>query len=359
MRVFCPQVRDSWQMTDELPRARLTSMVCRRSHWDAPWFERWNALFAGASQSDEPIVPAHVPFHRKWWEWAAIAQTLDERGMLKPGKQGCGFAVGREPLASAFAQRGVDVLGTDLAAEDETSRSWSATGQHAAARDSLYWADLVDRSTFDARVRFVPQDMRALQPDQLGVHDFIWSSCSFEHLGDLEAGLQFVLRSTELLRPGGVAVHTTEFNVSDEERTIFTGPNVIYRRKDLSALAHRLRLIGCGMEPLDDFAGTDPEDLEYDFPPYYSHGRPGIKILLGGFVTTSCLIIITKARYPDVLAPLRIMESVPIAVPPPQPPKTLLDRLRGTRAWRALRPLRVLVRRLQRSLRRDSRPTEG
>jgi hypothetical protein len=320
--------------------APLTSVVCRREHWDTRWFTHWNAIFSGASPPGEHFVPQHVGFHRKTWEWAAICQALHERGLLAPGRSGCGFAVGREPLASVFARHGVNVLATDLAA-DQSAGTWTETGQHAASLDALYWDKVVDRPTFDARIRFLPQDMRALDPAALGTHDFIWSSCSFEHLGSLEAGLQFVLRSTALLRPGGIAVHTTEFNVSDEENTVTTGDSVIYRRRDISSLAHRLRLIGCGMERFDDFPGTAPEDIEYDHHPYYQNDRAHIKLLLHGYVATSCLLIITKGRTPSALPPLTAMPLAPGA------PPSRLDRLRTTRFWHAIAPARALVRRLR------------
>ena len=117
--------------------SRLGSLVCRREHWDTPWFAHWNAIFAGATPPGEHFVPQHVNFHRKTWEWAAIAQALSARGMLAPGRRGCGFAVGREPLASVFARHGVDVLATDLAAADAGAHGWSSTGQHAASLDAL------------------------------------------------------------------------------------------------------------------------------------------------------------------------------------------------------------------------------
>lgn len=309
---------------------RLTSLVCRRAHWDTPWFARWHALFADAAPPGGHFVPPHIAFHRKVWEWAAICQALDERGLLAPGMKGCGFAVGREPLASVFARLGVDVLATDLAASEAAAGIWSGAGQHAASLDALHWEKVVDRPTFDARVRFLPQDMRALRPAELGLHDFIWSSCSLEHLGDLEAGLDFILRSTALLRPGGIAVHTTEFNLSDVENTILAGDSVIYRRKDLDALAARLRGIGCGMEALDDFPGTAPEDIEYDYPPYYGNDRAHIKLLLGGFVATSCLLIVAKGRPPAML-------------PPPPAPAALP----GSPIRRVLAPARALARRLR------------
>jgi hypothetical protein len=321
---------------------RLSSMVCRRAHWECAWYTRWGPLFIGAQPVGGGFVPAHIRYHRKHWEWAAIAQALDERGMLAPGRRGCGFAVGREPLACLFARHGADILVTDLAAADDNAGSWSATGQHAASLDALYWPDLVSRETFDARVRFAAQDMRALRPAELGTFDFLWSSCSFEHLGDLESGLQFVLRSADLLRPGGVAVHTTEFNLSSGDATLATGDSVIYRQRDIASLARRLRLIGCAMERFDDFAGTEAEDIEYDTPPYYENDRQHVKLLLGGFVSTSCLLIITKGRAPAT-PPSQDAPAVPAqsaAAPTP------LSRLRRSALWRATAPLRAPLRAL-------------
>jgi SAM-dependent methyltransferase len=217
-------------------------MVCRRAHFDAPGFARWNP---GHNADSAPSVlrppdvlrPLNaVVFHCKSWEWAAITQALDERGMLRAGRRGGGFAVGREPLTSRFAAMGAEILATDLG-DMTASADWSATGQHAAGLEALYWPKLIDREAFEARVRFLPQDMRALDAAALGVFDFVWSSCSFEHLGNLEAGLRFVLDSMALLRPGGVAVHTTEFNLSSDDATVEAGTSVIYRRRDLAALA--------------------------------------------------------------------------------------------------------------------------
>jgi hypothetical protein len=290
----------------------LTSMVCRRAHFDAPWFARWNAGFIADPPGDALRMPEGVRFHRKWWEWAAIAQALDERGMLRAGHRGCGFAVGREPLASQFAALGAEILATDLG-DAAASSAWSASGQHAGNLEALFWPSLIDRAAFDARVRFLAQDMRALDMAAPGSFDFLWSSCAFEHLGDLEQGLRFVLDSTGLLRPGGVAVHTTEFNLSSDEVTLETGDIVIYRRRDIDALNQRLRAIGCSLEQLDDDPGTDPADLEFDVPPYYAHGREHIKLWLGGYVVTSVLLVIRKGAAPPAMpaAPTVAAEGKP------------------------------------------------
>ena len=124
---------------------------------------------------------------RKAWEWCAIAQALEERGMLVPGKSGCGFAVGTEPLPSAFAARGVQILATDqpLAA---AASAWAMGNQHAASLEELYHPDIVDMKAFEQNVRFRPVDMRDLALPWEKTYDFVWSSCSMEHLGTWKPG---------------------------------------------------------------------------------------------------------------------------------------------------------------------------
>jgi len=192
----------------------LTSMVCRYADFRAPWYkEQELSLLIRRVMADHSA--ARFDFvNRKFWEWCAIAQALDERALLRAGKTGLGFAVGREPLAAHFAARGVRVLATDLAPE-MSEPGWLATNQHAASKQALFQPLLVHPDVFDQRVTFQPADMRTLDGLQPG-YDFLWSSCALEHLGTLRAGVDFIVRSARLLKPGGVAVHTTEFNVGSD-----------------------------------------------------------------------------------------------------------------------------------------------
>ena len=48
----------------------------------------------------------------------------------------------------------------------------------------------------------------------------LWSSCSLEHLGSISHGIEFILNSLKCLKQHGVAVHTTEFNLSSNEETL-------------------------------------------------------------------------------------------------------------------------------------------
>ena len=271
----------------------LTSTVCRHEHFLTDWYARQAALLPLPRYGLDARVPP-LRSHRKAWEWCAIAQALEERGKLAPGRTGCGFAVGTEPLPSAFAARGASILATDQAPGDEAD-GWSTTGQHAASLDALYRPELLDRAAFDRLVRFRPADMRALDLPWPERFDFLWSSCSIEHLGTLEAGLAFVEHSAGLLAPGGCAVHTTEFNVTSNDDTLSVGGSLIYRQQDIEALDRRLRRAGFGLARCDFYAGDHPFDLNYDVPPYGGPDHQHIKLLLGEFVTTSMLLIVQAA----------------------------------------------------------------
>lgn len=262
----------------------LTSTVCRYEHFETDWYARWSRTFG-------LTVPPYPRLERKHWEFCAIAQALDERGALGAGKAGLGFACGREHLPAAFAARGCSILATDL---EECGAAW--TTQHANGRDDLFYPEIVGREAFDNLVKFQFADMRAIEGIEEAHYDFLWSSCAFEHLGSLSAGADFVVNAMRYLKPGGIAVHTTEYNVSSNDLTATEGQEVIYRRRDIEQLDRDLRLHRCGMEPVDYFAGVRPHDLDYDVPPYSGKdGKQHIKLLLHSFVATSILLIVRKA----------------------------------------------------------------
>ena len=131
--------------------------------------------------------------------------------------------------------------------------------------------------------------MNALPADLTGF-DFAWSSCALEHLGTLAAGMDFVVAQMACLRPGGVAVHTTEYLVSSNDATVEAGGTVFYRRRDIEALVTRLRRAGHDVD-MDYTLGAAPEDLHVDVPPYTD---VHLRTELAGHVTTSLALIVTK-----------------------------------------------------------------
>lgn len=272
------------------PPPPLGSMVCRADFWDRPYFEQWCSRMKEA-----PL------YHRKVWEWVFIAQSLAERGLLRDGSRALGFAVGREPLPSLFASFGVSVLATDAPVDLDTTKLWERDGMYAADARVLNERSICTKAQELRLLRFERVDMRSI-PEALRDFDFCWSSCALEHLGTLEAGLTFLRRSLDTLKPGGYAIHTTELNVFSDEDTVkeslFT---VIYRERDLRQLMASLESEGHECSPIDFRYGDSEKDRFIDAAPFYTRqgpyfGRTHLKLLLEGFVSTSVALIVRKGQ---------------------------------------------------------------
>jgi SAM-dependent methyltransferase len=188
---------------------------------------------------------SHPPvFHRKLWEWIFIIHHLLEAGAIEPGKQGLCFGVGSEALPALFAARGAAVTATDAPPDISESSGWVKSGEHAASRESLRKPNICPNDRFDDLVTYRYCDMNDIDLGLTG-YDFAWSSCCFEHLGTLEAGMQFVINCVDrCLKPGGIAVHTTELNLSSDENTLTSGGTVLYRRRDILELVRQLAAKG-------------------------------------------------------------------------------------------------------------------
>jgi hypothetical protein len=265
-------------------RSQLCSAESLRSPALVAWADRLRPLWAATG--DERAVM----LHRKMWEWLFIAEALHERGMLTEGRRGLGFGVGQEPLVALFAAEGADIVATDQPHDAAVASGWTDSQvEWADGPEALNRSGLCPAGDFARRVRFRPVDMNAV-PEDLRDFDFSWSSCALEHLGTLSAGTDFVLAQMDCLRPGGVSVHTTEFLVSSDAETVESGGTVFYRRRDIEALAARLRRAGHAID-VDYTLGTTPEDLHIDVPPF---SDVHLRTALSGYVTTSLALVATK-----------------------------------------------------------------
>ena len=259
-----------------------TSQICGYGQFLDPDFLRW---VREMGLSFEP--------HRKVWENAFIAQVASHAGVLHAGLSAMGFGCGQEPLPSLFANYGMNVLASDQP-QQGTAAIWAETGEHAESVQSLFHSNIVTQEIFEERVRFRPIDMLDI-PDDLAPVDLVWSACTIEHLGTPALGLEFILKSLELLRPGGVAVHTTEFDLIEREVSLDLGHCAIYQRKEL----------------LDFLDSLDPALFEtsinfwvpMEYPadnlvsrPPYSPEEPHLKLILGPTITTSVGLVIKRVR---------------------------------------------------------------
>ncbi len=230
--------------------------------------------------------------HRKVWEYVYVLKAVEQQGLLGPGRRALGLGVGTEPLPAALAKRGVDVLATDQEAADDLDATWISSGQHMVGLEALSKPEIVSDATLRQRVRTQAVDMRTI-PHDIGAFDLVWSCCAFEHLGSPEAGLEFVLRTLELLEPGGIAVHTTELELTRKEKVADYGNLVIYRKEDLDRLADEARARGFEIETNWYVALDAPADRHVSLPPY---GESYLKLSVGDSVATSAGLLI---RRPD------------------------------------------------------------
>ncbi len=228
--------------------------------------------------------------HRKPWELAWVSAVLERAGKLTPGHRFLGFGCGEEPLPSFFALHGVSVLATDAPYELIANQGWDSTNQFAAGPDSLFRGDLLAREAFDRQVGFRPVDMNAIPPD-LQAFDACWSACALEHLGSIEHGLRFIENSMATLRPGGLAVHTTEFNLGSDTDTIDQPGLCLFRRQDIERLLARLVEAGHKPWPVNFHPGAEELDQHIDLPPY---NLPHLKLDVAGYVTGSIGIVVER-----------------------------------------------------------------
>jgi FkbM family methyltransferase len=260
----------------------FTSSLCHQAHFGFDQYRYWVRAL-----KDRPL------FYRKQWEFVYIAQVLFERGFLVQGKRGIVFGAGEEPLPSLFASFGVEIVATDQAPEAAVEGGWAKSNQHTYDVSALNQRGICTDKMFRELVSFENVDMNNIPAAFDGSFDFCWSACSLEHLGSLQHGFDFIENSMRTLRPGGIAVHTTEFNLSSNDRT-YESPNLsIYRRRDIEAFMEAMTSRGFKVSPIDWSLGEGFAEMVVDLPPY-GRGEPHIRLRFDAYDVTSIGLIIEK-----------------------------------------------------------------
>lgn len=260
----------------------LVSRVCSAAQIQQPEYRAWAAVLHQSPR-----------FHRKQWEHIVVLESARQAGVMERGHVAVGFGVGTEPLPAALASFGMRVLATDQPVDG--AAHWTVRNEHSATRAMLIKPEICSTEVFERLVSFRPVDMNSL-PSDLGSHDLVWSSCVIEHLGSPGAGLDFVRRSSQLLRPGGVAVHTTELDLTPGISTVDYGNCALYRLDDLHGLQSELQAAGYIMDLNPYVAMEHPADRA--IAPPFSKGEESFHLKLGLYdsVTTSIALIIRAPK---------------------------------------------------------------
>lgn len=270
------------RIVTEAPHTELASKLCTQADIESDWFAFW------AREMKTAII-----YQRKLWELCYVSQALHQRGMLKPGKRGLVFGCGEEPLPSLFVKWGCSVLATDLTPQEAKLKGWLDSRQHAGSLEKLKRREICPDDAALARIEHRFVDMNEIPRDLDGAFDFCWSACALEHLGSIQKGADFIENSLRTLKPGGIAVHTTEFNLRDGD-TIDNWVTVLYQQKHIEKIVERLSRKGHSVAPVDFASGSGFVDGFVDLPPW-SEATMHLKLSVDGFPCTSIGLIISCA----------------------------------------------------------------
>lgn len=281
----------------------IKSQAIRYRDFSSKWYKRWSRVL----RQENGLYDRKI--HNKAWQNAAILQALHERGYLKASNKALGFGVGTERVPSALASLDLLVTATDQDYKKGKKQGWDHIGQLTKTRDDLNQYGIADGEKFDKNVEFMNCDMNNIGPEFNNNYDIIWSNCALGHLGSIELGLKFIEQSLECLKPGGIAVHTTELNVVSDDDTLDMSDTVVFRPKDIIALFYRLRLRGYRCTPLVLDFGKDPEDFNFSAEPH--DDDPLLKLNVSGHLLSQVILIIQKPKHASVL-PRRLAAGLAI-----------------------------------------------
>ncbi len=250
-------------------QAPMTSRPATQADLEANWSRYWSAQ-----------IGENHAIHRRAWEHAYVLQAISQAGRMRPGAKGLVLGAGDGPLVSYLAAKGCEITATDTTPPDA---------------ERLFRSNLLDRATFDRNVKLRTVDLNAIPQDLRGF-DFCFSVGRAHMLGSIARGLQFMDSTADVLNPGGLAIHTTEFSFAVDGETIDNWGTVLFQRRHFEDIAQRLNGKGCRVMPLSFDVGSQPLDRFIDVPPFempganlkdWSRDAMHIKVNIDGFPCTS------------------------------------------------------------------------
>jgi SAM-dependent methyltransferase len=193
--------------------------------------------------------------HRKAWEWAIGIIAMRRFGKLNEKSTAIGVGVGREEVLFYLANKLYHRYATDL----YDVNSWK----------NFAPSDLPENPKKYAPFPYKEDALTVLRMDGTKLEfpsesfDIAFSFSSIEHFGGGKNNHSGALRSLKemerVLKPGGLAVITTEYIINDKEHPEFFNRRTIY--SDLIDKLERLKLV----EPLDLRITTKTLDTVIDF----------------------------------------------------------------------------------------------
>jgi SAM-dependent methyltransferase len=168
--------------------------ICDRRDWAHP---AWRQALTDLGYSADP-----ARLHRKEWEFAQGVYGLRKLRALAPDATALGLGAGAEPIIFFLAGRLRRVVATDLYAGDFSRQEADPRilRDPEAFAPFSYHRDRLEVRRMDATAIDYPSES----------FDLVFSFSSFEHFGSRRAQRTCLGEIHRVLRPGGVAVLTTE-----------------------------------------------------------------------------------------------------------------------------------------------------
>jgi hypothetical protein len=256
-----------------------------------PDLEQPGSQLCTASQFADPVFSEIIEAMgvrptrtRAKWEHAWMISVLATAGLIAPGRRGLAIDAARERVASLVASRGAEVLAIGSETGDERAME--------ARRSRLFYPEIIHIEEFDRLVRFAAFEPTAIGSFPEASMDFCFSFGMPGRLRSIEATLAFLEASLAPLRPGGLALHCLDFNLTSD-KTTWELPNlVILRRSDIETLAERLAPAGHRIIGFNTHPGTEQMDEQVSAAPTSTRGH---RQRHGVVVATSFGLAIRKA----------------------------------------------------------------
>lgn len=265
----------------------LKSQNIISSDFESKWYKSW----AKKLQQTESGKGNFMLRSNKFWQNAIMAQIIYDENILRTGMHCIGFGVGKERLPALFASYGVAVSATDQDFTKQRAQEWN-NDQLAHGAFSLNEDGICDPKIFKANVSFSALDMTKIPKKYNDTYDFLWSNCALGHLGSINKSLNFIEQSLACLKPGGLAVHTTELNIISDTETAMSGNTVIFRISDIYKLCDDLVSKGYICSPFRLDPSQRPADQHISLNPQW--GTDHTKILVEGHLATQIVLVIKR-----------------------------------------------------------------
>lgn len=228
------------------------------------------------------LLNIELKLHRKYWEMGFLINSLIENNLLQKNNKGIVFGCGQEPTIPALANLGLKVTISDQPKSTGKNSGWDMTKQYC------HGLEVFDKYTFP-KENISYKEINMNEIPNISGYDFLWSLCSLEHLGSIENSFKFVINSMNVLKPGGLAIHTTEFNFKEDVfRDDFQ--NCVFSKSLLEKLFYYLKGHGHNPYKLNFDMGDSLEDHHIDKQPFSDSLH--LKLFAEGYYITSIGFII-------------------------------------------------------------------